>query len=59
MFETKIISKYHNNSQLSNFVIDKTKKLITRKYYWPLMKHNLKTFIKDCNICLALITVKH
>ena len=33
----KLISRYHNNPLAGHFGIEKTRKLIARKYYWPTL----------------------
>lgn len=33
----KIISCYHNNLLAGYFGIDKSKKLVARKYFWPII----------------------
>ena len=59
VIRTKFISRHHNNPLASHFGIDKTRKLISRKYYWPSLRKDVEAYIKDCNICLGLKAVKH
>ena len=49
----------HNDPLVEHFGINKTRKLIKRKYYWPSLKKNVEAYVKDCNICLASKTVRH
>ena len=56
---TKLIYRHHNNLLVEYFSINKTKELIGQKYYWPSLKKDVEAYIKDCNICLALKTVKN
>ena len=42
-----------------HFSINKTRKLIGRKYYWPSLKKDVEAYVKGCNVCLALKVVKH
>ena len=51
---SKLISRHHNNVLASHFRIKKIQKLIARKYYWLTLQRNVKTYIKNCNVCLAL-----
>lgn len=55
----KIISWYHDNLQIGHFRINNTLELINEKYYWKTLWQDIKAYIKDCNVCLALKTVKY
>lgn len=57
--KTKLISKYNNDLLAGHFTIDQKQELIAQKYYWLIFKSNIKTYIKDCDICLASKAVKH
>lgn len=57
MLETmqiKVINQNYNNFLVSYFSVNKTKKLISQKYYWLSLKKNFETYIKGCNVCLSL-----
>lgn len=47
------ISWHPDNPLASHFAIEKTRKLVIQKYYWPTFCHYIKAYIKGCNICLA------
>ena len=56
---TKLISKHHNNPLVGQFDINKTRKSTGRKHYWPSYRKYVKVYVKDCDIYLALKTVKY
>ena len=56
---TEVITQHHNDLLAGHFGIDKTRELIGRKYYWPSLKKDVESYIKSCNICLALKAVQH
>ena len=56
---TELISQHHDNPLADHFGINKTRKLIGRKYYWPSLRKDVEAYVKGCNVCLALKTVKH
>ncbi len=56
---TELISRHHDNPLAGHFEIDKTRELITRKYYWPTLHRNVEAYITGCDICLASKSVKH
>ncbi len=56
---SKLISRYYDNSPTDRFGIEKTWELIARKYYWPILQRDVKTYVKGCNIYLASIAVCH
>ena len=41
-----------------HFGIEKTKELIVQKYYWPTLRHDVKGYIKGCDVYLASKTVR-
>ncbi len=57
--KTKLISRHHDDPLAGHFGIDKTRKLIARKYNWPTLRRDVETYVKGCDVCLALKAVKH
>ena len=57
--QTKLISRHHDNRLASHFGIEKICKLLAQKYYWPTLRHNVKAYVKSCNVCLASKAVRH
>ena len=55
----ELISRHHNDPLTGYFGIEKTRKLITRKYYWPTLYHDVDNYVKGCNVCLVLKAVQH
>ena len=55
----ELISRHHDDFLAGHFELDKTRKLIARKYYWPTLRQNVKAYVKGCNICLASKVVWH
>ena len=51
--QTKLISRHHNNLLAGYCGIKKTCKLLAWKYYWPTLRHNVETYVKGCDVCLA------
>lgn len=49
---SKLISRHHNDLLVDHFGIEKTQKLIARKYYWLTLQKDVKAHVKGCNICL-------
>ena len=59
IIRSEVISCHHNNLLEKHFGIDKTQELVARKYYWPNLRLNIKTYIRECDICLASKAVCH
>ena len=57
--QTELISSHHDNPLANYFGIEKFCKLLAQKYYWPILRHNVKAYVKGCNICLAFKVVYH
>lgn len=53
------ISQHHDNPLAGHFGIEKTRELIARKCDWETIRHDVKDYMKGCNICLALKAVRH
>ena len=51
---TELISRHHDNPLAGHFGIKKTGKLLTQKYYWPTLSHDVEAYVKGCDVCLAL-----
>ncbi len=50
---TKLISRHHDDSLADHFGIDKTRELITQKYYWLTLRCDVEAHVKGCNISLT------
>ena len=53
----ELINWHHDNPLAGHFGIDKTQKVIARKYYWPTLRQDVEAYVKGCNVCLAFKTV--
>ncbi len=59
VIRSELRGRHHNDLLAGHFGIEKTQKLIARKYYWPTLRQDIKAYVKSCDICLALKTVCH
>ena len=59
LIRTELISRHHDDPLVSHFGIKKTWELVTRKYYWPTLRHDIETYVKGCDVCLASKAVRH
>ena len=55
----ELISRHHNNPLAGHLGIKKTKELIAQKYYWPILCHDVKVYVKGYGVYLALKAVRH
>ena len=49
----ELISWHHDKPQAGYFGIEKTCELLTKKYYWSNLRHNVEAYMKNFDICLA------
>ena len=56
---TELISQHHNDPLVGHFGIDKTRELVARKYYWPSLRKNVKSYVRGCDVCPALKAVRY
>ena len=54
-----MISCHHNDPLVGHFGINKTKKLVGRKYYWLSLKRDVETYIRGCDVCLTSKAVRN
>ena len=59
IIQTELISRHHKNPLAGHFKIEKTRKLFSRKYYWPTLRRDIGDYVRGCDICLALKAVRH
>ena len=57
--QIEIISRHHNDPLAGHFGIDKTKDLVSRKYYWPSLRRDIEAYIKGYSICLGSKAVRY
>ena len=55
----ELISRHHDDPLAGYFGIKETSKLLAQEYYWPILRHDVKAYVKGCNVCLASKTVCH
>ena len=55
----EMISHHYNDPLVGHFGIDKIRKLVGRKYYWPSLRKNIKNYVSGCDVCLASKVVCH
>ena len=56
---SELISRHQNDLFASHFGVNKIKKLIGQKYYWPSLRKDVESYLKGCNVCLASKAVRH
>lgn len=56
---SKIINHHYNNLLANYFEIIKIQMLVAKKLFWPTFCQDVETYVKDCNICLALKIIYH
>ena len=57
--QIELISHHHNDPLAGYFGIEKTRKLLAWKDYWPTFHHKVKAYVKGCDVCLASKAVCH
>ena len=56
---TTLIAKHHEPPQAGHGGTAKTTELISRRYYWPKIREDIKRFIKNCDTCQRTKVVRH
>ena len=55
----ELISRHHDDLLVGHFGIEKTREFLARKYYWPILRHDVEAYVKSYDVCLASKTVWH
>ena len=55
----ELISQHHDDPLAGHSGIEKTRELLAKKYYWPILRHNVEAYVKGCDVCLALKAIRH
>ena len=53
------MERNHDDSLAGHFGVEKTLKLLSRKYYWPKMRADVKKYVHGCNICMRSKAQRH
>ena len=56
---TTRIAKHHEPTQAGHGGTAKTTELISRRYYWPKIREDMKRLIKKCKTCQRTKVVRH
>ena len=59
IIKTKLISRHHDNPLVGHFGIEKIQELLSRKYYLLTLRRDVEDYMRGCDICLALKTIRH
>ncbi len=59
VIRSELISRHHDDSLTGHFGIERTQELIVRKYYWLILRQDVKAYVKGCDVCLASKAVRH
>ena len=59
IIRTELMSRHHDNPLAGHFGIEKIHEFKTQKYHWPMLRRDVKDYVKGCNIYLASKAVRH
>jgi len=51
MLQCQILKCLHDSPTAGHFGVSRTYEAITRRFYWPHMKKNIKEWCKKCSVC--------
>jgi len=57
--QTNLIIKHQEPPQAEHGGTAKSTELLSRRYYWPKIKEDIKRFMKNCNTCQRTKVVQH
>ena len=52
-FRTNLLERNHDDPLVGHFGVEKTRELLTCKYYWPNMRADVEKYVQDCDICMS------
>ena len=59
IIRTEIISKHHDDPLAEYFGIEMTRELVAQKYYLSTLRADINTYVRGCDVCLALKAVRY
>lgn len=59
IIKKELISGFYDDTLAGHIGIINIQELIARNYYWPMLKANIKFYIKEYDIYLAIKLVKY
>ena len=55
----ELLRRHHDDFLTGHFGVDKTLKLMTRKYYWDSIKADVKSYVNICDVCQRVKVKRH
>ena len=55
----ELLRHHHDDPLTRHFDVDKTLKLMTRKYYWDSIKADVKSYVNTCDVCQRVKVKRH
>ena len=55
----ELLRRHHDDPLAGLFCVDKTSKLMSRKYYWSSMKADVKEYVNTCDVCKRVKVKRH
>ena len=59
IIKTELISRHYDDLLASHFGIEKTQKLIVKKYYWETLRQDIEVYLRGCDVCLTSNAIRH
>ena len=59
LIRIELISRHHDDPLAGHFGIEKTRKLVARKYHWKTLRRDVENYVKGYDVCLASKAVRH
>ena len=56
---TEVLRKHHDDPLAGHFGYTRTLELIRRKYYWPGMSKEVRTYVRQCTTCCRIKPARH
>ena len=56
---SRLIAEHHDTAYAGHLGRDRTTEFLSRGFYWPSMKQDVKDYVKTCDTCMRNKVVKH
>ena len=56
---TRLIAEHHDTAYAGHLGRDRTTEFLSRGFYWPSLKQDVKDYVKTCDICMRSKVIKH
>ena len=56
---TRLVAEHHDTAYAGHLGRERTAEFLSRGFYWPSFRQNVRDYVKTCDICMRNKVIKH